>query len=181
MGNEDQVQPARLAKPPLAHYHAAMAKGKDKKNSAVAKNKKAYYNFELVEKFEAGLSLKGSEVKSLRAGHVDLDGSYAKIQGDECWLVGAKIAQYEQAGIHNHEPTRRRKLLLHRAELRKIWAKLEQRGFTLVPLKIYFNDRGLAKAQIALARGKRQFDKRQTIGDRDRKRDLDRAMKQFKR
>jgi len=159
-----------------------MAKGKDKKkDSAVAKNKKAYFNFELVEKFEAGLSLKGSEVKSLRAGHVDLDGSYAKIQDSECWLVGAKIAQYDQAGIYNHEPTRKRKLLLHRAELRKIWAKLEQRGFTLVPLKIYFNDRGLAKAQIALARGKKQFDKRQTIGDRDRKRDLDRAIKNFRK
>ena len=112
---------------------------------------------------------------------MDLDGSYAKIQGSECWLVGAKIAQYEQAGIYNHEPTRKRKLLLHRAELRKIWAKLEQRGFTLVPLKIYFNGRGLAKAQIALARGKKQFDKRQTIGDRDRKRDLDRAIKNFRK
>lgn len=159
-----------------------MAKGKaKKKDSAVAKNKKAYHNFELVEKFEAGLSLKGSEVKSLRAGHVDLDGSYAKLQNNECWLVGAKIAQYEQAGAYNHEPTRKRKLLLHRAELRKIWAKLEQRGFTLVPLKIYFNDRGLAKAQIALARGKRQYDKRKTISDRDQRRDLDRAVKNMRR
>ncbi|MFC1760500.1 SsrA-binding protein SmpB [Planctomycetota bacterium] len=158
-----------------------MAKGKDKKkDSAVAKNKKAYHNFELVEKFEAGLSLKGSEVKSLRDRHVDLDGSYAKIQRGECWLVGAKIAQYEQAGIYNHEPTRQRKLLLHKAELRKIVVKLEQRGYTLVPLKIYFNERGLAKAQIALARGKRQYDKRKTISSRDQKRDLDRAIKRFR-
>ena len=112
---------------------------------------------------------------------MDLDGSYAKLQNSECWLVGAKIAPYEQAGMYNHEPTRKRKLLLHRAEIRKIWAKLEQRGFTLVPLKIYFNDRGLAKAQIALARGKRQFDKRKTISDRDQKRDLNRAMKSFRR
>ena len=103
---------------------------KDKDTKPKAVNKKAYRNFEIVDKYEAGLSLTGSEVKSLRAGQVDLDGSYAKIERGECWLVGAKIAQYEQAGIYNHEPTRRRKLLLHRAEIAKIQTKLEQRGFT---------------------------------------------------
>ena len=152
--------------------------GNDK---SVAVNKKAYHNFELVETFEAGLALTGSEVKSLRGHQADLDGSYAKIQRGECWLVGCKIAPYEQAGIYNHELTRQRKLLLHKAELRKIVSKLDQRGFTLVPLKLYFNTRGLAKALIALARGKRQYDKRRTISDRDQKRDLDRAMKTFRR
>jgi SsrA-binding protein len=154
---------------------------KDKDQKAKAVNKKAYRNFEIVDKYEAGLLLMGSEVKSLRAAHVDLDGSYAKIEGGECWLVGAKIAQYEQAGIYNHEPTRKRKLLLHKAEIAKIQVKLDQRGFTFVPLRIYFNDRGLAKVQVALARGKRQYDKRKTITERDQKRDMERTMKQYSR
>ncbi len=155
---------------------------KDKKKSrSVASNKKAFRNFEIIDKFEAGLSLTGSEVKSLRLGHADLDGSYARIQKDEVWLVGAKIATYDQAGIYNHEPTRSRKLLLHKAQIRKIQIKLEQRGFTFVPLKIYFNDRGLAKVSVALAKGKRQYDKRQTIADRDQRRDLDRARKHYSR
>jgi SsrA-binding protein len=164
-------------------YDAVMAKTeKDKKKQgSVAANKKALRNFEIIEKFEAGMALTGSEVKSLRNGHADLDGSYAKIQRDEVWLVGAKIATYDQAGIYNHEPTRGRKLLLHKAEIRKIQIKLEQRGFTFVPLRIYFNDRGLAKVTVALAKGKRQYDKRQTITDRDQRRDLDRARKQFNR
>lgn len=154
---------------------------KDKETKPKAVNKKAYRNFEIIDKYEAGLSLTGSEVKSVRAAAVDLDGAYAKIEGGECWLVGAKIAQYEQAGIYNHEPTRKRKLLLHKAEIAKIRAKLEQRGFTFVPLKIYFNDRGLAKAQVALARGKRQYDKRKTITERDQKRDMERTMKRYGR
>jgi SsrA-binding protein len=153
---------------------------KDKEKSAVAVNKKAYRNFEIVDKYEAGMSLTGSEVKSLRASSADLDGAYARVQDQECWLVGAKIAQYEQAGIYNHEPTRKRKLLLHKAEIAKIQAKLDQRGFTFVPLRIYFNDRGLAKVQVALAKGKRQYDKRKTIAERDQKRNLDRAMKKFR-
>ena len=152
-----------------------------KKQGSVAANKKAFRNFEIIEKFEAGMSLQGSEVKSLRLGHADLDGSYAKIQQGEVWLVGAKIATYEQAGIYNHEPTRGRKLLLHKAEIRKIQIKLEQRGFTFVPLRIYFNERGLAKVTVALAKGKRQYDKRQTITDRDQRRDLDRARKHYNR
>jgi len=154
---------------------------KDKgKQGSVAVNKKAYHNFELIEKFEAGMSLVGSEVKSLRAGAADLNGSYARIENEQCWLVGAGIAQYQQAGTINHEPTRKRKLLLHKAEIRKIKIKLEQRGFTLVPLRIYFNGRGLAKIELALARGKRQYDKRKTIAERTQKRDIDRDMKKYK-
>ena len=154
-------------------------KSKDK-DGAVAVNKKAYFNFELVDKFEAGISLLGSEVKSLRAGAADLNGSYARITGGQCWLVGASIAQYEQAGIYNHEPLRKRKLLLHKAEIMKITGKLDQRGFTLVPLRIYFNSRGLAKVQLGLARGKRQYDKRKTITERTQKRDIDRELKRRK-
>ncbi len=154
---------------------------KNKKQGSAVVNKKAYRNFELIEKFEAGLKLLGTEVKSLRAGQADLNGSYARFEDEECWLVGASIAHYEQAGMRNHEPLRKRKLLLHKTELRKVRVKLEQRGFTFVPLRIYFNDRGLAKIELALARGKRQYDKRKTIAERTQKRDVDRDMKKYKR
>jgi len=159
---------------------AKFHKNKDKQGP-VAVNKKAYRNFEFIDKIEAGLSLSGSEVKSLRDGAADLSGSYARIQDDECWLVGASISQYQQAGNNQHEPTRKRKLLLHKTEIYRIRIKLEQRGFTLVPLRIYFNNRGLAKVELALAKGKRQYDKRQTITDRDQKRDIDRSMKKYRR
>lgn len=161
-----------------------MAAKKDKnKNGAgpVAVNKKAYHNFELVEKFEAGISLVGTEVKSLRNSSADLKGSYARLINDECFLVGATIAPYEQAGENNHEPNRKRKLLLHKHQLYKIRSKLEQRGFTLVPLKIYFNSRGLAKIELALAHGKRQYDKRKSLAERQQKKDVDRQMKKYKR
>ncbi len=144
-------------------------------------NKKAYHNFELVDKFEAGMSLVGTEVKSLRAAQANLDGSYARIIGGQCWLVGATIAQYKQAGANNHEPTRKRKLLLHKAELRRMQTKLDQRGFTLVPLRIYFNNRGLAKIELALAKGKRQYDKRRKITERQQKRDISRDMKKYRK
>ena len=157
-----------------------MRKKKDQQGP-VAVNKKAYRNFEFIDKFEAGLSLLGTEVKSLRDGTADLSGSYARIENEQCWLVGAGIAQYQQAGDRQHEPTRKRKLLLHKTEIRIIRTKLEQRGFTLVPLRIYFNDRGLAKIELALAKGKRQYDKRKTITERDQKRDIDRSMKKYRR
>jgi SsrA-binding protein len=159
---------------------AKSQKNRDKK-SPVTVNKKAYRNFEFVDNFEAGLSLLGTEVKSLRESGADLSGSYARIDNGQCWLVGANISQYKQAGNRQHEPTRKRKLLLHKSEIRRITTKLEQRGFTLVPVRLYFNDKGLAKVELALAKGKRQYDKRQTITERDQKRDLDRSMKKYRR
>jgi SsrA-binding protein len=144
-------------------------------------NKKAYRNFELIDKFEAGVSLLGTEVKSLREAQASLDGSYARIIGDQCWLVGATIAQYQQAGANNYEPTRKRKLLLHKQEIHRIKTKLEQRGFTLVPLRIYFNNRGIAKIELSLAKGKKQYDKRRAIAERQQKREIDRTMKKFGR
>jgi SsrA-binding protein len=159
---------------------AAKSRRRKDKQGSVAVNKKAYRNFELLDKFEAGMSLLGSEVKSLRAGQADLDGSYARIQGEQCWLVGASIAQYEQSGAAGHEPMRKRKLLLHKAEIRKVKVKLEQRGFTFIPLRIYFSDRGMAKIELALAKGKRQYDKRKTIAERQQKRDVDRSMKKYR-
>ncbi|MBN2181380.1 MAG: SsrA-binding protein SmpB [Sedimentisphaerales bacterium] len=158
---------------------AAKPQKNNDKKSAVAVNKKAYRNFEFVDKYEAGLSLLGTEVKSLRESAADLSGSYARLEDKQCWLVGANISQYKQGGNRQHEPTRKRKLLLHKSEIRRITIKLEQRGFTLVPLRLYFNDRGLAKIELALAKGKRQYDKRQTITERDQKRDLDRSMKKY--
>lgn len=156
-------------------------KNKAKEVRSVVSNKKAYRNFELLEKYEAGLQLLGSEVKSLRAGTADLDGSYAKVEDEQCWLVGANIAPYQEAGPAGHEPARQRKLLLHKAEIRKVRGKLELRGFTFVPLRIFFNDRGLAKIELALARGKRKYDKRRKIDERIQKRDVDRDMKKYRK
>jgi SsrA-binding protein len=155
---------------------------KDKDSQAqVAVNKKAFANFELLERFEAGMELVGSEVKSLRSSQADLSGSYARIAEGQCWLVGAKIAAYQQAGLLNHDPDRKRKLLLHRQEIRRLTTKLDQRGFTLVPLRIYFNDRGFAKVELALARGKRKYDKRQAITERELKKEVDRGTKKYRR
>ena len=160
----------------------ATKKGKKKGSASIqVKNKKAYHDYQLLEKVEAGLSLLGTEVKSLRDGGGDLEGSYARITDDECWLIGCTIAPYAQAAHNNHEPLRNRKLLLHKRQIEKIKVKLAQRGFTLVPLRIYFNNRGLAKAELALATGKRQYDKRQKILQREQQRDVERSMKKFRR
>ena len=158
---------------------------KSRKNGSaegsVAVNKKAWHNFEIEDRFEAGMELMGSEVKSLRDGQADLSGSYARIINAECWLLGTKIAQYQQAGLLGHSPTRKRKLLLHKHEIRKIYTKLEQRGYTLVPLRIYFNTKGIAKIELALARGKRKYDKRQAIAEREQKKDIEKRMKKYRR
>jgi SsrA-binding protein len=160
---------------------AAKSRKEKADQGPVAVNKKAYHNYELVEKFEAGLSLLGTEVKSLRAGQADLAGSYARVENGQGWLVGINIAKYKKDGTVGHEPTRKRKLLLHKIELRRIQTKLEQRGFTLVPLRIYFNNRGLAKVELALARGKRKYDKRTKIAEREQKKGIDRDMKKYRR
>lgn len=152
-----------------------MAKGKkDKKlsGSIQIKNKKAFRDYELIEKIEAGMVLKGTEVKSLRNAQADLDGSYAKLIRDECYLVGAKISPYENAGYANHDVNRDRKLLLHKRQILKIRHRLEQKGFTLIPLRIYFNDRGLAKIELAVARGKKKYDKRDKITKRQHAKEL---------
>jgi SsrA-binding protein len=158
-----------------------MAKEKAKvETGPVATNKKARHNFELVEVIEAGIALLGTEVKSLRDKQCDLEGSYARMTDDEVWLVGAKIAPYERGGYTNHDPLRKRKLLLHKAQIRKIRVKLEQRGFTLVPVKVYFNERGKAKVELALATGKKLHDKRQSLQDKQAKRELGRDNKRYR-
>ena len=156
-----------------------MAKDPDKKLAQIPKmvNKKAFGDYEIVEKVEAGIVLLGSEVKSLRSGGADLSGSFARLAGNECWLVGCNIAPYTQAGYNNHEPLRKRKLLLHRRQIVKIATKLQQKGFTLIPLRIFFNERGYAKIEIALAKGKRKYDKRDKITQRQQKTDMNRYRK----
>ena len=176
-------RPALVAKSARHVIMPQMAKKSDNKKEPSGPritNKKAYHNFELIEKVQAGIVLLGTEVKSLRDRQGDLEGAYARIINDECWLVGCSIAQYPQAAGNNHEPLRKRKLLLHKAQIKKITTKLVQRGFTLVPLKIYFNDRGLAKVELALARGKRQYDKRHKLQDQQQKRDVARSMKKYR-
>ncbi|MBN1816566.1 MAG: SsrA-binding protein SmpB [Sedimentisphaerales bacterium] len=160
-----------------------MAKKQGKKDAPEApqvKNKKAYLNYELVEKVEAGVVLLGTEVKSLRNRGGDLDGAYARISGGELWLVGCKIAPYAMASV-NHDPERKRKLLLRKSQIHKIEAKLMQRGFTLVPLRIYFNNRGLAKVEVALVRGKRQYDKRSKLQKEQQRLDLQRDLKRYRK
>lgn len=139
-------------------------------------NKKAYFSYEILEKFEAGISLLGTEIKSIRAGKASLTDAYCKFIDDELWVL-MRISEYSHGGMYNHEPNRERKLLLTKRELNRLARKSINTGLTIVPLKLYINSRGLAKLQIALAKGKREFDKRNTIKDRDAKRELSRIKK----
>ncbi len=138
-------------------------------------NKKARFEFIILDRHEAGIALTGTEVKSLRQGRASLDGSYARIDGGEVWLVGCNISPYEAGNLMNHEPLRPRKLLLHRREIRKLSSRVTERGLTLIPTKIYFSDRGLIKVELALARGKNKADKREDLKSRDQQREMARA------
>ncbi|MFO0840407.1 MAG: SsrA-binding protein SmpB [Phycisphaerae bacterium] len=140
-------------------------------------NKKARFDFELLEHLTAGIALTGSEVKSLRAGKASLDEAYGYVERGEAYLRDCNISPYPMAGYAQHVPTRPRKLLLKRSEIRKLEAKVTQRGWTLVPLALYFNERGLVKVDIALARGKTHGDKRASLKERDVVREIDRAMR----
>ncbi|MHC5035490.1 MAG: SsrA-binding protein SmpB [Planctomycetota bacterium] len=137
-------------------------------------NKKVRYNFEVLETLEAGIALTGSEVKSLRSGKASLDESYAYIRAGEMFLRDCNISPYPMAGYAQHKPTRERKLLLHRRQIRKWEGKVAQRGLTVVPLSLYFNERGLVKISLGLARGKTHADKRQDLKKRAQKREMDR-------
>jgi SsrA-binding protein len=142
----------------------------------ICKNKKARFNFHIEDTFETGISLLGSEVKSLRGGKVDLSDAHGKIKGGEIFLVSANIAPYEQANRQNHEPIRDRKLLLHKREIKKLVGKVTERGFSLIPLKLYFRN-GKVKVELALAKGKRAFDKREAIKKKDQRREMERLVK----
>ena len=138
----------------------------------VATNKTAYHNYEILESFEAGVALLGSEVKAIREGRISLKESYAEVRGGDIFLVKCHISPYEAANIFNHEPLRERRLLLHKREIRKIGQKIKERGFTLVPTKVLFNDRGKVKIEIALVRGRREYEKRDVLKKRDTDREI---------
>lgn len=153
-----------------------MAK-KERTSQTVVRNKKASYQYHVIEKLECGIVLKGTEVKSLRAGRVSLDEAYARISEDELWLIGCNISPYEKGGSANHEPARKRKLLVHRRQIGKWAPQVKAKGLTLVPLRIYFSDRGLAKVTVALAHGKTHGDKRQAMKKREHQREISKAMR----
>jgi SsrA-binding protein len=155
------------------------AKGKAKEDDSfhiVARNRRARFEFDLLESVEAGIVLTGTEVKSLRNGKASLEESYAGIERNEVWLYGCDIPEYLQANRMNHKPKRPRKLLLHRREIDKLIAKSAERGLTIVPLKIYFKD-GIAKIEISIARGRKLYDKRDALKKQDARRDMDRALR----
>ena len=157
-----------------------MAEKKTTDTGAVATNRKAYHDYFIEETVEAGIALQGTEVKSLRLGLANLTDSYAIVKNEEMYLLNVNISPYTHGNIANHEPLRTRKLLLHKAEIRKLTWKMSQKGFTLIPLKIYFM-RGRAKVLIGLAKGKKSFDKRDTIKANEAKREMDRVVKERNR
>jgi len=142
----------------------------------VALNRRARHEFSIEDTFEAGLVLTGTEIKSIRSGKVQLANSYARIERDEAWLIGAHIAPFEQANRYNHEPKRTRKLLLRRSEIDELLGKTKSKGLTIVPLRLYLNDKGRAKLELGLARGKQLHDRRRDIADRDSRRDIAREL-----
>jgi SsrA-binding protein len=146
----------------------------------IVSNRRARHDYHVLEKHEAGIVLRGTEVKSLRAGHMVLKDSYADIIGGEMYLVGAHINPYEQGTAWNHEPERQRKLLLHKREIERLGAQVAEKGLTLVPLSVYFKD-GKAKVELGLCRGKQTIDKRRTIQEREVKREMDRAVKDVRK
>ena len=154
-----------------------MAAKPETKGKVVADNRKARFNYAIGEVFEAGVALTGSEVKSLRSGKASIAEAYAATRDGELWLMNSNITEYKQAGRFNHAPKRPRKLLMHRRQINKLMGAIEREGMTVVPLKIYFNEKGRAKVEVALAKGKKLFDKRATEKKRDWARERGRLMR----
>ena len=146
------------------------------KVKVVATNRKARHDYFLLETFEAGLVLQGSEIKSIRAGQVSIKEAYVRTDGIEAWLVNAHVAPYDPASTLNHEPLRSKKLLLHKKEIQKLYGETRNKGTTIIPTRLYLSQ-GRAKVEIAIARGKRHYDKRQSIKKRDSQREIDRALR----
>ncbi len=153
-----------------------MARARSSGEKLVAENRRARHEYELLERFEAGIVLQGTEVKALREGRATLARAFADVRGNEVWLVGANIAVYEKGSYANHDPDRDRKLLLHRREIDRLRGRVQEKGLTLVPTRLYFKD-GRAKVEIALARGKELRDKRRDIARREADRQIERALK----
>jgi SsrA-binding protein len=148
----------------------------DSPEKLIASNRKAHHNFEILDKYEAGLVLRGTEVKALRDGRADLKESYARIEREEAWLIGCHISPYAQGNRANHDPLRPRKLLLHKSEISRLLGKIMEKGLTLVPLRLYFKE-GRVKVELGLARGRKTLDKRQVIREREERREMDRAVR----
>ena len=146
----------------------------------VATNRKAYHNYHILDGIEAGIALMGTEIKSIRAGRVNLGDAYVRPEAGELWLVNAHIARYEAGSYTSHEPMRTRKLLLHRKEIDNLTSKILEKGFTLVPVKLYIKD-SIAKVEVALARGKKLYDKRESIARRETEREIEQAIKRQRR
>jgi len=144
----------------------------------LATNRKASHEYFLLETYEAGIVLLGSEIKSIRAGHISLAEAYVMVDGQEAWLMDAHIAPYTQASVYNHEPRRQRKLLLHRGEIQRLWDDVRKKGLTIVPTKVYLKE-GRAKVEIALAKGKKLYDKREAMAKRDFQREIERRDRKF--
>lgn len=151
----------------------------DEKIKVIVTNRKARYDYEIIDNIEAGLVLLGSETKSLREGKANISDAYARIKKGEVWIIGMHISPYKQAAFQNHDPLRERKLLLNKKEIKKIFRRVEEKGVTLVPLKLYFKN-NWAKVDLGVARGKRKYDKKEAISRRDAERDLQREQKKYK-
>jgi SsrA-binding protein len=147
----------------------------------VASNKKAYFNYEIVESMEAGIALLGSEVKSVREGRISLKDSFAEVKNGEVFILHMNISPYEQANIFNHDPLREKKLLLHRQEIKRLIGKIREKGYTLIPTKVILNDRGKVKVEISLAKGKRTYEKKRAIKERDLEREVRAELKRRQR
>ena len=147
------------------------------KQKTISENRKARHRYEITEQLECGIMLMGSEVKTLREGNLSLDEAYVRMENGELWLIAADIPEYKQATIWNHAPKRQRKLLVHAGQLKKLSVRANEQGLTLVPLRVYFNDRGLVKVMVGVGRGKQIHDKRETMKTRDVKRHIDREMR----
>ena len=165
-------------KPTAAANPKTTAKDKPESNTKlISDNRKVRHSYEILESIECGMILRGSEVKSLRDGKCQLDEAYGRIKEDKLWLVGCNIAEYPQASVWNHEPKRQRQLIVHKREMLRFIRKAKEKGLTLVPLKMYFNQRGIAKCEIALCRGLKLHDKREKMKKADAKRDMERAIR----
>ena len=154
---------------------------KEKQNRDIARNKRAFHDYEILETFEAGIELTGTEVRSLRDNNCQLTDAFALVRGGEVWLNNVHISPFAHGNINNPDPDRRRKLLLHKKQIRYLSEKTQEKGFAIVPLKMYFNTDGRVKVELALARGKKLYDKRASMKERDAKREIDRAMKERSR
>jgi SsrA-binding protein len=166
------------------HFVAKPLKKANKRDASgehvVAQNRAASYNYHLLEKMEAGMALRGTEVKALRDGKANLRDAYAEVRGGNLWLINCHIPQYGPGGPFNHEPLSRRRLLMHKLEIEKLMSKTDKKGLTLIPLRIYFRD-GIAKLELALARGKKEWDRRQSERDKETRHEVEDAMYKYRR